>query len=213
MDLLMNGLLTVATLFAGGYCWVLARRVRDLKSLDKGLGGAIVTLTRQIELARTTLDEARAASKSSKQELSVLVARADAAAGHLRLLLAAAPAVPAGAAAPDRPPAPAPTPQAALEPLVATRTAEAPADAAAPPAQEPAPRPSRRAGALLSMLAKAPAEEPTAAAEPAADVPKPRVLVPIENPLRRFRPDASEPVVASEDDILEALRALAGSER
>ena len=52
MDLLMNGLLTVATLFAGGYCWVLARRVRDLKSLDKGLGGAIVTLTRQIELAR-----------------------------------------------------------------------------------------------------------------------------------------------------------------
>ena len=35
MDLLMNGLLMAATLFAGGYCWVLARRVRDLKSLDK----------------------------------------------------------------------------------------------------------------------------------------------------------------------------------
>ena len=103
MDLLMNGLLTVATLFAGGYCWVLARRVRDLKSLDKGLGGAIVTLTRQIELARTTLDEARAASKTSKDELQQLVARADAAAGQLRLLLAAAPAVrraPARRAAP-----------------------------------------------------------------------------------------------------------------
>ena len=28
MDLLMNGLLMAATLFAGGYCWVLARRVR-----------------------------------------------------------------------------------------------------------------------------------------------------------------------------------------
>ena len=48
MDVLMNGLLLAATLFAGGYCWVLARRVRDLKSLDRGLGGAIVTLTRQI---------------------------------------------------------------------------------------------------------------------------------------------------------------------
>ena len=60
MDLLMNGLLMAATLFAGGYCWVLARRVRDLKSLDSGLGGAIVTLTRQIELARATLEEARA---------------------------------------------------------------------------------------------------------------------------------------------------------
>ena len=67
MDLLMNGLLMAATLFAGGYCWVLARRVRDLKSLDSGLGGAIVTLTRQIELARTTLDEARAASRDSRQ--------------------------------------------------------------------------------------------------------------------------------------------------
>ena len=44
------------------------------------------------------------------------------------------------------------------------------------------------------------------------DVPKPRALLPIENPLRRFRPDAPEPE-ASEDDILEALRALAGAER
>ena len=95
MDLLMNGLLTVATLFAGGYCWVLARRVRDLKSLDKGLGGAIVTLTRQIELARATLDEARAGVEGEHpQELAQLVARADAAAGQLRLLLAAAAAGP-----------------------------------------------------------------------------------------------------------------------
>ena len=65
MDLLMNGLLMAATLFAGGYCWVLGRRVQDLKSLDRGLGGSIVTLTRQIELARMTLDEARTASKDT----------------------------------------------------------------------------------------------------------------------------------------------------
>ena len=30
MDVLMNGLLLAATLFAGGYCWVLAGRVREL---------------------------------------------------------------------------------------------------------------------------------------------------------------------------------------
>ncbi len=181
MDLLMNGLLTVATLFAGGYCWVLARRVRDLKSLDKGLGGAIVTLTRQIELARTTLDEARAASKTSKDELQQLVSRADAAAGQLRLLLAAAPVAPSP------------------EPAVA---------AAEPPVQAPA----FDAGALMSMLAGAHAGTQAEAADAVPDVPKPRALLPIENPLRRFRPDAPEPE-ASEDDILDALRALAGAER
>ena len=34
MGLLMDGLLMAASLFAGAYCWVLARRVRDLKDLD-----------------------------------------------------------------------------------------------------------------------------------------------------------------------------------
>ena len=40
----MNGLLIAGTLFAGLYCYVLAGRVRALKSLDSGLGGSIVTL-------------------------------------------------------------------------------------------------------------------------------------------------------------------------
>jgi hypothetical protein len=40
------------------------------------------------------------------------------------------------------------------------------------------------------------------------EVPKPRALAPIENPLRR-REAEPEPV-RSEDDILEALSALAG---
>ena len=91
MDLLMNGLLMAATLFAGGYCWVLGRRVQDLKSLDRGLGGSIVTLTRQVELARTTLDEARGASKETRADLDRLIGKADAAANQLKLLIAAAP--------------------------------------------------------------------------------------------------------------------------
>jgi len=193
MDLLMNGLLTVATLFAGGYCWVLARRVRDLKSLDKGLGGAIVTLTRQIELARATLDEARAASTAGKAELGQLVSRADAAAGQLRLLLAASPTTPTRAEPPSRAPFPYEPPLTAAH---------------GPDPFEPARNP-RPAGPLRSMLETAAEPRPTDA-EP--DVPKPRALLPIENPLRRFRPDKPEPAT-SEDDILDALQALAGGTR
>jgi hypothetical protein len=77
MELLINGLLIAATLFAGSYCWVLARRVRDLKSLDKGLGKSIVTLTRQVELARMTLEESRNAAKLSRSDLSDLIAKAN----------------------------------------------------------------------------------------------------------------------------------------
>lgn len=77
MELLTNGLLIAATLFAGGYCWVLSRRVRELKSLDKGLGKSIVTLTRQIEVARTTLEESRNAAKISRNDLTDLLQKAD----------------------------------------------------------------------------------------------------------------------------------------
>jgi len=182
MDLLMNGLLIAATLFAGGYCWVLARRVRDLKSLDSGLGGAIVTLTRQVELARTTLDEARAASRDTRQDLAQLISRADGSAGQLRMLIAAAPAPP------QAPAAPAPVAQ----PVAA---APAPPD----PLPEPAP---------LVSIRPLPPPEPRPAPPHLAEVPKPRALVRIENPLRRKA--AAPAPVQSEEDIIEALTALAG---
>jgi hypothetical protein len=196
MDLLMNGLLTAATLFAGGYCWVLARRVRDLKSLDHGLGASIVTLTRQIELARATLDEARTASKDSRHELAQLIARADAAAGQLRLLLAAAPP----------PETRAPRPEPPAEPvLVAVRPSPAPIPAAEPAAPvRPAPEP---AGATDDE--EAPPARP--ATPHLAEVPKPRALAPVENPLRRAKGIAASLPRHSEDEILEALSALAGS--
>ena len=180
MDLLMNGLLTAATLFAGGYCWVLARRVRDLNSLDSGLGGAIVTLTRQVELARTTLDEARAASHVTRQDLAQLVAKADGAAGQLRLLIAAAP-LPAAAPQPMPQPVPQPVPVPVPQP---EPTAAAPQPLAPVPPAEPAP--------VIAIRS----------------VPKPRALAPIENPLRRK--DAEPAPRSSEEDILDALTALAG---
>ena len=194
MDLLMNGLLIAATLFAGGYCWVLARRVRDLKSLDSGLGGAIVTLTRQVELARTTLDEARAASRDTRQDLAQLVAKADGAAGQLRMLIAArarAGALPAPA------PPPAPQPVAAAEAAVPQPPA--------PPAPPAVPAPVI---AIRPLPQPQPEPPPRAAAPHLSEVPKPRALAPIENPLRRKEPEPAP--ASSEDDILEALSALAG---
>ena len=196
MDLLMNGLLMAATLFAGGYCWVLARRVRALKSLDSGLGGAIVTLTRQVELARTTLDEARAASRDTRQDLAQLVARADGAAGQLRMLIAAARV--AGPRAGARPPPPRRSPS----PQQRRRCRSLPA----PPPRRRCPR-----RWSPSVPCRSPGPEPAApraAAPHLSEVPKPRALAPIENPLRRKEPEPAP--ASSEDDIIEALSALAG---
>lgn len=203
MDLLMDGLLIAATLFAGGYCWVLGRRVQDLKSLDRGLGGSIVTLTRQIELARATLDEARGASNGTGVELERLIGRADAAANQLRLLIAAAPALP------PSPPVGAVAPQD--ESRVECR-AEPRAEA-----RQPAPEPESPPAQAVAALAAA----PVTVAMNLAEVPKPRALAPVENPLRRAKGAGAAAIAAaarpeppsSEDAILEALTALAAGGR
>jgi hypothetical protein len=174
---------------------VLARRVRDLQSLDKGLGGSIVTLTRQVELARGTLEEARGAAKESKHDLAQLVARADAAAAQLRLLLAAA--GPGVATARPRP-----------EPVAA--------EPKAAPAPEPAPvGPPAPAGPPRLAVAFPPepaAEAPARAARPMlSEVPKPREMPRLDGLLRRRSAPESG---AGEDDLIEALRLIAsGGER
>ncbi|TPE53830.1 hypothetical protein [Amaricoccus solimangrovi] len=153
MGVLTDGLLLAATLFAGTYCWVLARRVDALRDLDRGLGGAITRLTRQIELARATLDEARAGTRASRQDLAQLSARAEAAAGKLRLLLAAvnepdapdsAGATPPPDSAPPAPPRPAP--------LRATRDCPPAADLSTAPVPKPR-------GLPATLRPRTPAEE------------------------------------------------------
>lgn len=226
MDLLMNGLLMAATLFAGGYCWVLGRRVQDLKSLDRGLGGSIVTLTRQIELARTTLDEARGASRETRADLDRLIGKADAAANHLKLLIAAAP-VYSPPPRPAEPVAPGPT-AAAPMPVPAERPAAGRAEAPKPPGR-PLTLPDMPDTAVFAKV-EPPVER---SAEPApaspgvpamnlAEVPKPRALAPVENPLRRARGAGKGPAFGTgapavagpnEDAILEALTLLAGGGR
>jgi hypothetical protein len=158
MDLLMDGLLAAATLFAGGYCWVLARRVRELQALDKGLGGSIVTLTRQVELARGTLEEARGAAGESRHELGQLVGRAEAAAAQLRLLIAAV-----GEQASPAPPRPTPA-EAPPAPPKLTLAFPEPAPAPARPAaagsgEVPKPRPLPPLQGLLRKRTKGEAAE------------------------------------------------------
>ena len=215
MDVLMDGLLMAATLFAGGYCWVLARRVRALKSLDSGLGGAIVNLTRQIELARGTLDEAQASAKATHGDLSGLIAQAEAAASQLRLSLAASRINAHGRD--DDAPSPArevPRPMAApTEPGV--RASMPPQEAAHRPHQPAASATPTRLADLASFFGEAAATGPTppvtereAEAKPEAPtpLPKPRALPPVANPLRRREPIAP---VRSEHELMDMLTSLA----
>lgn len=208
MDVLMNGLLLAATVFAGGYCWVLARRVHALKSLDTGLGGAIVTLTRQIELARSTLDEAKTSASTAHGDLSELLAKAEAVSGQLKLSLAATRL--AGA---DRPE---PDPEPEID--RAERPKAPPATTMAAPASGTdagtAPTDLRRLEDIARHLAGDPnavgredrAVPPTGTPPRAAGLPKPRPLPPISNPLRRREPISP---VRSEDELMDFLSSMA----
>lgn len=88
MTLIADGLLIGGALAAAFYCWVLSIRVNGLKDLDKGLGGAIASLSRQVNEMQNTLKEAKAFNKDSQVELQELAERAERASDNLRLMLA-----------------------------------------------------------------------------------------------------------------------------
>ncbi len=88
MELIADGLLMAGAFSAALYCWVLSRRLKGLKNLESGLGGAIATLSRQVDETRASLAEAKAATGATTRELSEATARAEIAAGRLELLLA-----------------------------------------------------------------------------------------------------------------------------
>lgn len=88
MNLISDGLLLAGTAAATFYCFVLARRVRGLMDLDSGLGGAITTLSRQVNDMKASVDVAKQVTGASAKELVAMTARAEIAAGRLELLLA-----------------------------------------------------------------------------------------------------------------------------
>ncbi|MEO0387963.1 MAG: hypothetical protein AAF281_10595 [Pseudomonadota bacterium] len=89
MELIADGLLIAAAATAALYCWVLSRRLTALRNLDRGLGGAIASLSAQVEETRSSLAEAKAATREQSRDLSDLTARAEVAAGRLEMMLAA----------------------------------------------------------------------------------------------------------------------------
>ncbi len=87
MELLSDGLLIAAAATAALYCWVLSRRLSDLKDMDKGLGGAIASLSDRVEKTRTSLADTRETTTAIARDLAELTHRAELAAKRLEGLL------------------------------------------------------------------------------------------------------------------------------
>ncbi|MHA3915583.1 hypothetical protein [Halovulum sp. GXIMD14793] len=88
MEFIADGLLIAAAGTAALYCWVLSRKLNDLRNLDKGLGGAIASLSAQVDETHASLLEAKKSTLERTKHLSELTSRAEIAAGRLEMLLA-----------------------------------------------------------------------------------------------------------------------------
>ncbi|MFQ5624390.1 MAG: hypothetical protein ACE5FS_13465 [Paracoccaceae bacterium] len=89
MGLVSDGLLIAGALAAAFYCFVLARRVRSLGDLDKGLGSAIASLSHRVGELQVALESAKSAAAAAQSETDAAADRAERAANRLQLLLAA----------------------------------------------------------------------------------------------------------------------------
>lgn len=89
MALVTDIVLFLAALGVAAYCRVIAVRLRRLGDTDKGLGGAIATLSAQAEDLRAALLEAQEATNRQSDQMAIRTRRAEAAADRLEILLAA----------------------------------------------------------------------------------------------------------------------------
>ena len=89
MELIADILLGAGAIGAGVYCLVLARRLRSFAALEKGMGGAIAVLSKQVDEMTRALDGARDQAGVSATKLDALATRGEAAAQRLELLIAA----------------------------------------------------------------------------------------------------------------------------
>lgn len=88
MSLIADLMMALAALGAGIYCFVLSRRLSKFTNLESGMGGAVAVLAVQVDDLTKALEAAQATTKSSQEELSGLVARAEEASSRLELLMA-----------------------------------------------------------------------------------------------------------------------------
>ena len=83
MQLLADGLVMFAASVAALYCWILSRRLRSLNDTKNGLGGAIASLTRQVEEVQRSLAEAKTDTQTEAKRLAALVEKAESVAAQV----------------------------------------------------------------------------------------------------------------------------------
>lgn len=88
MDLIADILLLSGALGACIYCIVLSRRLRRFADVESGVGGAIATLSVQVDQMTAALGRAQISAVTSSQSLETLTGRAEDVARRLELLVA-----------------------------------------------------------------------------------------------------------------------------
>lgn len=114
MELIADILLIAGALGAAVYCLVLSRRLRRFTDLEKGVGGAIATLSVQVDDMTKTLERAQSSAAGSAQSLDQLTGRAENVARRLELLVASMHDIPEPKSTPIK--ATEPEPAKAVEP-------------------------------------------------------------------------------------------------
>ena len=88
MELIADIFLIAGALGVGLYCIVLSRRLSRFTDLEKGVGGAIAVLSKQVDDMTKALENARQATATSADSLGALTGRAEGVAQRLELLVA-----------------------------------------------------------------------------------------------------------------------------
>ncbi|MEO0859491.1 MAG: hypothetical protein AAFY65_02675 [Pseudomonadota bacterium] len=88
LSLISDIFLVAATLGLAGYCMVLSRKLKAFNDVDTGVGGAIATLSMQVDRLEQSLKEAEADAEDRQGKLTQALAAADDRIGKLDVLLA-----------------------------------------------------------------------------------------------------------------------------
>lgn len=100
LGMIADVLMISAALAAAIYCHVLSRRLRAFTNLERGVGGAIATLARQVDELQRALNAARTAGDQSANRLDSANRKAEDTTRRIELLLAAMHDLPDSAPAP-----------------------------------------------------------------------------------------------------------------
>ncbi len=106
MGLVLDMVIALSALLAAAYCLLLSRRLRAFTRLDGEVGKAIAVLSQQVDALTIALQAAEQSNTRADSELEKQIARADATARKLELLMAAQQKTPSAESvpcdAPDR---------------------------------------------------------------------------------------------------------------